>query len=60
MLKIRIETKNAAFEDPSAGGRDIEICRCLSNIMVCIKCGKYESDIFDIYGNVTGHFKLIK
>lgn len=60
MLKVKIETENDAFKDAFSGRLEGEVCRCLSNVILCIRCGKYESDIFDINGNSVGHFKLTK
>jgi len=54
MLKVRIETKNAAFEV----GHNIEVCACLAEVIQKIEEGKKDGKIYDSNGNPTGIFKL--
>lgn len=54
MLKIRIETKNAAFEDDLEG----ELIRCLKDVIDLISKNWAMSRIHDINGNIVGEWKL--
>ena len=60
MLKVRIETKNAAFEGDLKG----EVIRCLNSVIENITHPSYAGDhiiegpIHDTNGNPVGSFKL--
>ena len=54
MLKIRIETQNAAFEN----NLENEICFCLEDVREKILRGEKEFPIHDSNGNNTGSWKL--
>ena len=56
MLKVRIETKNDAFE----GNLRSETIRCLKDVIDRLEHFEDEANIFDINGNKVGHFKLTK
>jgi len=62
MLKVRIETKNAAFE----GNLKSEVARCLKEVIKNIECWSHAGDhsiegtIYDINGGNVGKFKLTK
>ena len=55
MLKVRIETKNAAFDQ---GHLAQEIATCLNEVTEKIERGFKESSIHDTNGNKVGNFKL--
>lgn len=55
MLKIRIETKNDAFQN---GNRKVEIFSILDNIKNDIKRGYEEDNVYDSNGNCVGYYKL--
>ena len=54
MLKIRIETKNAAFK----GNLRTETIRCLKDVVDRLYRFQREGIILDINGNKVGNFKL--
>ncbi len=62
MLRIKIETKNAAFD----GNLKDEVARCLKDVIEKITSPSYAGDsqiefpIHDINGNNVGSFKLTK
>jgi len=55
MLKIRIETNNAAFDSTKE-----EIHACLTEVIRKIWKGEKEAKIYDSNGNEVGSFKLTK
>ena len=55
MLKIRIETKNAAFQD---GEKKVEIFSILDDIKYAMKRGYEEGNLHDTNGNYCGNWKL--
>ena len=55
MLKVRIETKNAAFDNSQ---RDLEVCACLAGVIQKIEQGNTEGPIHDTNGNNVGSFTL--
>jgi len=55
MLKVRIETKNAAFDQENL---TLEIENCFKEVIERLYQGFTESNIHDTNGNVTGNFKL--
>lgn len=57
MLKIRIETRNAAFQN---GNRKVEICNLLDDIKYALKRGYEKSNLHDSNGNYVGNWKLTK
>jgi hypothetical protein len=59
MLKVRIETKNDAFEDSPCAPYD-ECARILSEVATKLKNGINEGNLFDYNGNRVGSFKLTK
>lgn len=54
MLKIRIETKNEAFDY----NLEDELKRCLEDVINKIQIGHEEATIHDTNGNKVGNFKL--
>ena len=54
MLKVRIETKNAAFD---IDNRE-EITKCLFEVIRLISRGDMDGKIYDTNGNPVGSFKL--
>lgn len=54
MLKVRIETKNAAFD---IDNRE-EIANCLNEVIQKINRGDMDGKIYDTNGNPVGNFKL--
>ena len=59
MLRIKIDTGNAAFSDPYSGEHDkyyegCELNRCLRKIIENIEDGRMFGAIFDINGNKVG------
>ncbi|MBA7574933.1 hypothetical protein ES695_06150 [Candidatus Atribacteria bacterium 1244-E10-H5-B2] len=62
MLRIKIETKNAAFD----GNLKDEVARCLKDVIEKITSPSYAGDshiefpIHDVNGNNVGSFKLTK
>jgi hypothetical protein len=57
MLNIKIETKNAAFEDYAVN----ELVRILSHDVINkLIVGQTEGVLHDINGNPVGQFKLTK
>lgn len=62
MLRIKIETKNAAFE----GNLKSEVARCLKDVINKIESYSFagahsiEGTIYDINGGNVGSFKLTK
>jgi len=54
MFKLRIETKNAAFEDSLRS----ETIRCLKYVIDRLEHFDDEASIFDTNGNKVGTFKL--
>ena len=57
MLKIRIETKNAAFDGLN---KRFEIERCLQSVIERINGCTDEGNIYDINGGEVGTYKLTK
>lgn len=55
MFKLRIETKNAAFDDTN-----LEIVRILQETIERLKQGSREGKLFDYNGNNIGSYKLTK
>ena len=55
MLKVRIETKNDAFQD---GNRKVEICSLLDDIKYALKRGYEKGNLHDTNGNCVGNWKL--
>jgi hypothetical protein len=55
MLKIKIETDNEAFQK---GNKEIELVRCLKDVIEWIEIGREENPIYDLNGNKVGYFKL--
>jgi len=55
MLKVRIETRNAAFDQENLTQ---EIATCLNEVIDRIERGFKESNIYDSNGNPVGHYKL--
>ena len=54
MLKIRIETKNSAFEDDLI----YQLRLCLSDVKDKLQEGIKEAKIYESNGNPCGYFKL--
>ena len=55
MLKVRIETKNSAFEEDLKG----ETIRCINQVIEKLELGfEREGNIHDTNGNLIGSFKL--
>lgn len=60
MLKIRIETKNSAFDETEFRGREEECARILRDVAQKIIDGQTYGSLFDINGNNVGSFNLSK
>ncbi len=59
MLKIRIETNNAAFVDGCKYKcLELEVCACLAGVIQKIEQGNTEGSIHDTNGNNVGNFTL--
>ena len=54
MLKVRIETNNAAFDIDNRS----EVCTCLNEVIQKITRGDMDGKIYDSNGNPVGNFKL--
>lgn len=55
MFRLRIETKNQAFEEDN---KQIEIVRILRELILRLECGNTEGTLHDINGNKVGEYTL--
>lgn len=58
MMRIKFDTKNAAFDENCGGGLEWQSIEILKEIIEKLETGTKEGNCFDVNGNKVGEWKL--
>ena len=58
MMRIKFDTKNAAFDEDCGGGLELQSIEILKEIIEKLENGAKEGNCFDVNGNKVGEWKL--